>query len=147
MQEALGRVVGLGEHDDVYPTVGGKWVDLNSTLTSGGITPDCTVYLQTRLRGGSRENVPGQWTCTSCNAQRCWPVRTRCCWCGEIRTDSSAPWNGRGKGKAHWVVALRRLQAVCRPRRATDRASERPASCWGRAFSTCPRWKKRPMKT
>ena len=94
LQEALGRVVGLGEHDDVYATMGGKWVELNSTLT-----PDCTVYLHTRLRGGSRENVAGQWTCTICNAQFCWPVHTRCYRCGEPRTDTPAPLNGKGRGK------------------------------------------------
>ena len=43
-QVALGQIVGLGEHDDVHATVGGKWVDLNSTLASGGITPDCCAY-------------------------------------------------------------------------------------------------------
>ena len=106
LQEALGRVVGLGEHGDVYATVGGKWVDLNSTLTSGGITPDCIVYHHTRLRGGSRENVPGQWTCTSCNAQRCLCVHvaTGALNLARIFLRPGMAKARRGAIKAHWAV-------------------------------------------
>ena len=32
----------MSGQDDVYATVGGIWVDLNSTLSCGGITTDCT---------------------------------------------------------------------------------------------------------
>ena len=60
LQEVLGRVFGVGGQDDVYATVGGRWVDLNSTLSCGGITTNCTVFLHYRLRGGSREKCA--WT-------------------------------------------------------------------------------------
>ena len=43
--------------------------------------------------------VAGPWTCSSCNAQRCWLVRTRCCRCAEPHTD--APWRGKGKGRGN----------------------------------------------
>ena len=47
---------------DVYAMVGGKIVDHSLSLECLGITSNCTVYFFSRLRGGSRGNVPGQWT-------------------------------------------------------------------------------------
>ena len=96
---ALGHVVGLGEHDDVYAMVSGKRVDLNTTLAVGGITPNCTVYICARMRIGSRENAPGQWTKSNCFAECCWLVRTRCYRCGEPTGTALLPWKGKGKGK------------------------------------------------
>ena len=43
LQEVLGRVISVGGHDDVYASVVGKWLDLNSTMTSGDITSDFCV--------------------------------------------------------------------------------------------------------
>ena len=77
VEEVLHGVGGGGELGDVCATIGGKLVDINSTLSACGVTPDCTVRLHARIRGGSRENVPGQRTCSNCFADRCWPVRTR----------------------------------------------------------------------
>ena len=59
--EILSRVIGT-DGLDVYATVHGKIVNLSSTLSSAGIVGDCIVYIHHRLRGGSREDVPGQWT-------------------------------------------------------------------------------------
>ena len=90
LQEVLGRVIGESRQGDMHGTVGGRWVDLNSTLSCCGIKTECTVFLHYRLCGGSRENVPGQWSCSYCNAQHCWFVRTRCFRCGEHRMDAPA---------------------------------------------------------
>ena len=60
---------------------------------------NCTVSFFSQLRGGSRENVPGQWTCSNCFAERCWPVRIKCYQCGAPRNSDSAPWNDKKKGK------------------------------------------------
>ena len=96
----LGLVVGLGEHDDdVHAMVSGKRVDLNTRLALGGITPSCMVYICAMMRGGSLKNVPGQWTCSNCFAERCWPARTRCYRCGEPFGTAPPPWKGKGKGK------------------------------------------------
>ena len=73
VEEVLHGIVGGGELGDVC----NDWemlVGINSTLSAYGVTPDCTVHLHARMRGGSRENVPGQWTCSNCFAERCWPV-------------------------------------------------------------------------
>ena len=72
--EFLSSVVGTGGLD-VYAMVHGKTVNLISTFSSADIVGDCTVYIHHRLRGGFREDVPGQWTCSQCFAPRCWPVR------------------------------------------------------------------------
>ena len=62
----------------------------------------CTVFIHYRLRGGSREDVPGQRTCSHCIAPRCWPVRERCYRCGaareELLTSSKGSEKGKGKG-------------------------------------------------
>ena len=57
-----------------------------------------------RLRGGSREDVPGQWTCSHCLAPRCWPVRKRCYRCGAARDDLPVSAKGKGNGKADVAV-------------------------------------------
>ena len=79
--------------------VHGKIVDLSSTLSSAGIVGDCTVHIHHRLRGGSREDVPGQWTCSHCFAPRCWPVRKRCYRCGAAREDLPVSSKGKGMGE------------------------------------------------
>ena len=99
LDEILSHIIGTGGLD-VYATVYGKIVDLSSTLSSAGIVGDCTVQIHHRLRGGSREDVPGQWTCSQCFAPRCWPVRKRCYRCGAARDD--LPVSSRGKG--NWKV-------------------------------------------
>ena len=74
---ALGLVAGV-MNMDVHAMVGGRNVDHSLSLESLGNTSNCTVSFFSRLRGGSRENVPGQWTCSNCFAERCWPVRMKC---------------------------------------------------------------------
>ena len=77
-----------------------RFVDHALSLETLGITSNCSVSFFLRLRGGSRENVPGQWTCTNCFAERCWPARVRRYRCGELRDNDSAPWNAKkGKGQ------------------------------------------------
>ena len=95
---ALGLVAGV-MGVDVYAMVGGRIVNHSLSLESLGITSSCTVSFFSRLRGGSRDNVLGQWTCSNCLAERCWPVRTKCYWCGAPRHADSAPSNDKeGKG-------------------------------------------------
>ena len=67
-QVALGLVAGVMGMD-MYAMVGGKVVDHSLSLERIGITPNCTVSFFSRLRGGSRDNVPGQWTCSFCFAE------------------------------------------------------------------------------
>ena len=76
LEEILSHVIGTDGLDG-YAMVHGKIVNLNSTLSSAGIVDGCTVYIHRRLRGGSREDVPGHWTCSQCNAPRCWPARKK----------------------------------------------------------------------
>ena len=88
--------------------VNGKIVDLRSALLFCGITDGCTVHIHCRLRGGSREDLPGQWTCSQCFAPRCWPVRERCFRCGAAREDmpvsSKGKEKGNGKGYCSWTI-------------------------------------------
>ena len=94
----LGLVAGVMGMD-VYAMVGGRIVNHSLYLESLGITSNCTVSFLSRHRGGSRDNVPGQWTCSNCLTERCWPVRTKCYRCGAPRHADSAPWNDKiGKG-------------------------------------------------
>ena len=60
-------------------------------------------------QGGSREDVPGQWTCSQCFAPRCWPVRKRCHRCGAARDDL------RMLQMGHLVESRHLLQGMCRP--------------------------------
>ena len=99
LEEVLSQVVGT-DGLDVYVTMNGKILDLCSTLKSCGITDGCTVHVHFRLRGGSREDVPGQWTCSQCFAPRCWPVRKRCYRCGAARDDAPVSAKVKGNGKA-----------------------------------------------
>ena len=57
-----------------------------------------------RLRGGSREDVPGQWTCSQCFAPLCWPVRKRCYRCGAAQDDLPVSSKGKGIGKVDVAV-------------------------------------------
>ena len=82
----------------------GKVLDLRSTLRFCGINGGCTVHIHYRLRGGSREDVPGQWTCSQCFAPRCWPVRKRCYRCGAAREDLPVSYKGKGNGKGDIAV-------------------------------------------
>ena len=103
LEEVLSQVVGT-DGLDVYATMNGKILDLCSTSLSCGITNDCTVHVHFRLRGGSREDVPGQWTCSQCFAPRCWPVRKRCYRCGAARDDLPVSNKGKGNGKVDVAV-------------------------------------------
>ena len=96
--DALGLVAGVMGMD-VYAMVGGKIVDHSLSLESLGVFPNCTVSFFSRLRGGSRDNVPGQWMCSMCFAERCWPVRNKCYQCGAPRHADSVPLNDKkGRG-------------------------------------------------
>ena len=119
LEEVLSQVIGT-DGLDVYATMNGKILDLCSTLLSCGITDGCTVHVHFRLRGGSREDVPGQWTCSQCFAPRCWPVRKRCYRCGAARDDLPVSSEGKGMGKwtlqsGHLVENRHKLQGMCRP--------------------------------
>ena len=143
VEEVLHGVIGGGELGDVCATIGSKLVDINSTLSACGVTPDCTVRLHARIRGGSRENVPGEWTCSNCFADRCWPVRTRCSRCGEPRGDAPlgsphqenerpqgplgrqppAPAGAVPQPSEDMVKAVKLLQSVMTPEDSTGEAS------------------------
>ena len=83
-----------------------------------GITYNCTVYLHRRLRGGSREDALGQWTCEDCKALRCWLARKRCYRCGELRMD------------APMVIPPRQVGGL-------GKIKERPpTNCWREAAAT-----------
>ena len=105
---------------DVCAMVHGRMVELRSTLSSVGIVGGCTVYIHHRLRGRSREDVLGQWTCSQCFAPRCWPVSKRCYWCGaakeELPTSSKGSEKGKGKGKGKSDRKFGPLGRKCRPR-------------------------------
>ena len=103
LEEVLSQVVGT-DGVDVYAMMYGKILDLRSTLLFCGITDGCTVHIHYRLRGGSREDVSGQWTCSQCFAQRCWPVRKRCYRCGAAREDLPVPSKGKGNGQGDVAV-------------------------------------------
>ena len=94
LQEVLGPVIGVGGQDDVHATVGGRWVDLNSTLSCGGITTapcsgiiDSVGLVKVCLDSG-RVRIAMR------NVVRTWFYR-----CGELRLGAPAPWNGKGKGR------------------------------------------------
>ena len=119
LEEVLSQVVGT-DGLDVYATMNGKILDLCSTLLSCGITDGCTVHIHFRLRGGSREDVPGQWTCSHClapGAGQCVNGAT-----GVARQGMICPslLKGRGMGKLtlpldHLVGNRHKLQGMCRP--------------------------------
>ena len=53
-----------------------------------GLTPDSSVRVNFRLRGGMMrvpKDSPGQWTCDYCGINRCWSTRSTCYRCGEAR--------------------------------------------------------------
>ena len=112
--DALGLVAGV-MGIDVYAMVGGKILNHSLSLESLGITSNCTVSFFPRLRGGSRDNVPGQWTCSNCLAERCWPVRTKCYRCGAPRHADSAPWNDKKEKvpEAPWVSCSSEITQCC----------------------------------
>ena len=67
---------------------------------------DC-VRMAGRLLGGARPPpvfIPGQWTCTSCGMEGCWPSKMRCFRCLAPRpvvngADSSRPVLGKGNAR------------------------------------------------
>ena len=103
LEEVLSQVVGA-DGLDVYAVMSGKILYLCSTLLDCGITDGCTVHVHYRLRGGSREDVPAQWTCSQRFAPRCWPVRERCYGCGAAREDLPVSSKGKGNGKGDIAV-------------------------------------------
>ena len=87
------------------------------------VADGCTVHIHYRLRGGSREDVPGQWTCSQCFAPRCWPVRKRYHRCGAVRAEMPASSKGSDKGNGKGDGAFgplggnrHPLRETCRPR-------------------------------
>ena len=66
----------------------GRMVSGRDSLAKAGIWDNDTANICWRLRGGSLEDMPGQWTCGHCHALRCCPARKRCCLCGELRMDA-----------------------------------------------------------
>ena len=123
LEEVLSQVIGT-DGLDVYAMVNGKIVDLRSTLWSCGIIDGCTVHIHHRLRGGSREDVPQQWTCSQCFLRhavgQCVKGATRVVRQGRICL--SLP-KGRRKGMGkvilqlgHWVESRHRLRETFRPR-------------------------------
>ena len=118
LQVALGWVVGLGDRDEVYATVGGKLVDRNSTLTSGGITPDCTVYLHLCINTLGFAEGPVKMSLDSGCARVATLLPCAYTLCGEPRTDTPAPWLGEGKGRSNKGPLGRDPPAapMCRPR-------------------------------
>ena len=97
LEEVLSRVVGT-DGLDVYAMMNGKILHLRSTLRF------CGIHIHYRLRGGSREDVPGQWTCSQCFAPRCWPVRKRCYRCGAAREELPVSSKEKGNGKGDTAV-------------------------------------------
>ena len=65
------------------------------------------VRMAGRLHGGTRPPpvfIPGQWTCTSCGMEGCWPSKMRCFRCLAPRpvvncADSSRPVFGKGNAR------------------------------------------------
>ena len=102
-QERMPCCIGCGAAGvmgrDVHAMVVGRIVNHSLSLESLGVTSNCTVSFFSPLRSGSRDNVPGQWTCSNCLAERCWPVRIKCYQCGAPRHADSAPWNDK-KGRS-----------------------------------------------
>ena len=105
-QVALGLVAGVIGMD-MCAMVGGKVVDHSLSASN------CTVSFFSRLRGGSRDNVPGQWTCSFCFAERCWPVRVKCYRCGSPRQADPIPFNDKKRASSRPHV-VPRVEAIPR---------------------------------
>ena len=69
-----------------YLTCGGKILKEHDNLWR--VSVDCRVLMHGRLEGGVRTIIPGEWSCTVCGAQGCWPTRKSCYKCGSMRTAS-----------------------------------------------------------
>ena len=95
--ERIGLNRGDSGQDGYYTTIGGKILDPDAPVGRLGLGEGTDVIYQKRLRGGgyggggkggaggNRPAVPGEWTCTTCWAPRCWPVKTTCYQCGTPR--------------------------------------------------------------
>ena len=69
-----------------YLTCDGKILKEHDNLRR--ISVDCRVLMHGRLGGGVRTIIPGEWSCTVCGAQGCWPTRRSCYKCGSMKTAS-----------------------------------------------------------
>ena len=69
-----------------YLTCGGKILKEQDKLCT--VSVDCRVLMHGRLEGGVRTIIPGEWSCTVCGAQGCWPTRRSCYKCGSMKTAS-----------------------------------------------------------
>ena len=69
-----------------YLTCGGKTLKEHDNLRR--VSVDCRVLMHGRLEGGVRTIIPGEWSCTVCGAQGCWPTRRSCYKCGSMKTAS-----------------------------------------------------------
>ena len=82
-----------------YVTSGGRIVCQGNLCLQPG---DCVQVVE-KLLGGARPQqvfIPGQWTCTSCGIEGCWPSRFRCFRCTApkpVGADSSQPVLGKGQ--------------------------------------------------
>ena len=97
--ERVGLVCGGSGQEGYFTTIGGKMLDPKVPIQGLGLADGMEVVYHVRLRGGgyggngkggtggSRPAVPGEWTCTTCWATRCWPVKTTCYQCGTARND------------------------------------------------------------
>ena len=65
----------------------------------GGSVPGALARWGVRRgrKGGNRPVIPGEWTCTTCWAPRCWPAKTTCYQCGTPR-DGGAGRKDAGAG-------------------------------------------------
>ena len=69
-----------------YLTCDGKILKEHDNLRRVSI--DCRVLMHGRLEGGGRTIIPGEWSCTVCGTQGCWPTRRSCYKCGSMKTAS-----------------------------------------------------------
>ena len=75
-----------------YLTCGGKILKEHDNLWR--VSVDCRVLMHGRLEGGVRTIIPGEWSCTVCGAQGCWPTRRSCYKCGSMKTASPVQLGG-----------------------------------------------------
>ena len=69
-----------------YLTCDGKILKEHDNLRR--VSVDCRVLMHGRLEGGVRTIIPGEWSCTVCGVQGCWPTRRSCYKCGSMKTAS-----------------------------------------------------------
>ena len=108
--ERVGLSGGGSGLEGYFTTVGGKKLDPEVPIGTLGLVEGMEVVYQGRLRGGgyggggkggggsNRPVIPGEWTCTTCWAPRCWPVKTTCYQCGTARDGGAGSKGGGGGG-------------------------------------------------